>query len=887
MGLLSFFGFNRKRPMEMVSSHTTDVTPPPKRARSIEDLDTGEKLPQCPARKEETLALALCSPGTASGVDTAELSMVATSQELQLVPTEVPTLEVRLHDETFEIIRDESAALLQLREEHRTCASELLRSVEDIVIAGLPGGAQDFVSDVCEKLRAVSDSPLKELVIPVFGMTGAGKSTLLNAILGTENVLMTSDWCACTSVPIYVRFAEGPFRAEVQLKSLSQWRREREEFLKDLKMKVGQSINRKPQHSKLNGEENPAAIAYETLRAVYPEAFKTRLPWSNIQQAIKDLDRCKNKVTSVHREHQVISFQEASAAHLMEVLADYVVSKEEGSEEAAFWPLVEQVRLYGPFRGLHRCIVLVDVPGLEDSNAARSAVAKQMLAKADGIVIAASIKRAASEKLAQSILHQSFRRQMLMDGHFSRPLAFVATQSDDVDRARGQTRLSSAVARNLKVKEAIRKTCHQGLGDIDDDESDDISAAAAPEVFTASAKDYQRLMTPDLEDGRPGLWETLQETEIPAIRLWLHQHGQQALLQQLLDLEQQLKSSCERLREAGGGGHMEMVNIRADQVKATTKERLVGTLEDHKSEAEETLWSMLEAPLAVGASHGAAKAIETMGSRCRPKGVGGVHHATFQATARRFGEWHENWNELLTEPMKSAFANKWNEVLNQELPRAIDRLSVAVKEQFRASATSGNLPCAPFDSAADVFLDSALQMKHKLREGQMELSRELPKKVKDQMSPCYVRAAAQHGTGMDVRQKQIVLEHVTLSGAEIFSDVKAQLKDGLQQLLNQVWEEAAKAADTALDVLGTLLARLAASQQERSALQLLSSSCQAVVESCLRGHADRVVRLHALEHSQEESDKDLLPLQDEEAEEEAMASAESEESEPEDSEEDA
>ena len=52
--------------------------------------------------------------------------------------------------------------------------------------------------------------------------------------------------------------------------------------------------------------------------------------------------------------------------------------------------------------------------------------------EAGGVVIVSAIKRAANEKVAQDMLGERFRRQLLMDGHYGGYLAFVATCTDEL-----------------------------------------------------------------------------------------------------------------------------------------------------------------------------------------------------------------------------------------------------------------------------------------------------------------------------------------------------------------------------------------------------------------------------------------------------------------------
>ena len=55
-------------------------------------------------------------------------------------------------------------------------------------------------------------------------------------------------------------------------------------------------------------------------------------------------------------------------------------------------------------------------------------------------------------------------------------------------------------------------------------------------------------------------------------------------------------------------------------------------------------------------------------------GRGGLHWCTFKATCRREGEWREDFNELLADPLNRRIAVEWDRVLNQLLPDHVDTL---------------------------------------------------------------------------------------------------------------------------------------------------------------------------------------------------------------------
>lgn len=72
-----------------------------------------------------------------------------------------------------------------------------------------------------------------------------------------------------------------------------------------------------------------------------------------------------------------------------------------GNTDGALWPLVRQIQIKCSSPALSSGTTLVDLPGLADTNAARSAVALEYLEKCDHICIVAPISRAVDDKIAK------------------------------------------------------------------------------------------------------------------------------------------------------------------------------------------------------------------------------------------------------------------------------------------------------------------------------------------------------------------------------------------------------------------------------------------------------------------------------------------------------
>ena len=92
--------------------------------------------------------------------------------------------------------------------------------------------------------------------------------------------------------------------------------------------------------------------------------------------------------------------------------------------------------------------VLVDLPGVRDSNAARAKVAENYLQNCNQIAIVAPIKRAVDDGTAKELLGEQFKRRLLMDGNYGN-VFFICTQTDDIE-ATETMREHADVAQNVE-----------------------------------------------------------------------------------------------------------------------------------------------------------------------------------------------------------------------------------------------------------------------------------------------------------------------------------------------------------------------------------------------------------------------------------------------------
>ena len=102
--------------------------------------------------------------------------------------------------------------------------------------------------------------------------------------------------------------------------------------------------------------------------------------------------------------------------------------------------MLTSTRIYVKSPALSTGAVIVDLPGVHDSNAARAAVAEGYMKQCTGLWIVAPINRAVDDKAAKSLLGESFKRQLKMDGGFS-SVTFICSKTDDISLMEAQDSL--------------------------------------------------------------------------------------------------------------------------------------------------------------------------------------------------------------------------------------------------------------------------------------------------------------------------------------------------------------------------------------------------------------------------------------------------------------
>ncbi|EFQ34106.1 tat pathway signal sequence [Colletotrichum graminicola] len=276
--------------------------------------------------------------------------------------------------------------------------------------------------------------------IGVVGATGSGKSSLVNALLDEEKLLPTSGARACTAWITEVSYnysddESKAYRAEIEFVTGEEWQREMGPWLQSMKDEIASGS---PDYSSANTE---AGMMLSRLTAVYPSVTKETIATYDCNALMENTE--VQKILG-----RIISLADVSAKGLSDQMQPYMGRKVESKEGTDMnpWPLIKVVRVFVKAAALSTGAVIVDLPGIHDSNAARAAVSTNYMKDCSSIWIVAPIVRAVDDKSARDLLGESFRHQLLLDNKFS-AISFICSKTDDinVDEIAGELALTADI----------------------------------------------------------------------------------------------------------------------------------------------------------------------------------------------------------------------------------------------------------------------------------------------------------------------------------------------------------------------------------------------------------------------------------------------------------
>ncbi|KAI0200410.1 hypothetical protein F4808DRAFT_470357 [Astrocystis sublimbata] len=357
-------------------------------------------------------------------------------------------------------------------------------------------------TDSADNARLLSIQNLQErteipaTTIGVVGATGHGKSSLINALLGEKKLVPTNCFRACTSVVTELSWnsSENPdhkYVAEVEFISEDDWLRELQYIFSDL----DQSSEDKSLETKL--QEPEVAIAWAKIQAVYPNLTHDDLEDTSVEElaahyAVEPLLGTtmtiqKPTANKLHKalklyieSRKKMSFAQSASERIDGEDGDVEENGEEeeeggnegddshanhsdeddsGEEETTYdmdlWPLIKVVRIRSKADVLTTGAVIVDLPGGQDSNAARASVAGKYIEKCDALFVVSMATRAVDDLAAQRLLGTRFKQQLKLDGNYSN-VTFVCSKTDDINVDEAADALGLAEDAS-KLNNAIRR----------------------------------------------------------------------------------------------------------------------------------------------------------------------------------------------------------------------------------------------------------------------------------------------------------------------------------------------------------------------------------------------------------------------------------------------
>ncbi|QMW25052.1 hypothetical protein G4B84_000297 [Aspergillus flavus NRRL3357] len=307
--------------------------------------------------------------------------------------------------------------------------------------------------------RTLSISQTEKVIIGLNGSTGAGKSSLINAIVDEENIVATNCMRASTAVATELLYNDGEsrYKAQIEFIELRDWEQELRILFEDLLDSHEDVIRGDLQ------KNSDAAVALDKIKAVYP-LLEVKDILNTSVEALMEHSNVSDLLGSVH------VFEQNDPKVFSRMVKSYIDSRgrrgrsEKGPEKGRdmkYWPLIRVVRIFLKAPALITGAVLVDLPGLHDTNAARVEVAKEYSKRCSAHWIITPINRAVDDKVARDLLGQSFKMQMQMDCSFNN-ITFVCTKTDHITVSEVQDSLKLRLPSMQEREQRDRKRAQLG-----------------------------------------------------------------------------------------------------------------------------------------------------------------------------------------------------------------------------------------------------------------------------------------------------------------------------------------------------------------------------------------------------------------------------------------
>lgn len=656
-----------------------------------------------------------------------------------------------------------------------------------------------------------------EVAIALIGGTGSGKSTLLNALLDAR-LLPVSNMRACTAAISEVSFQEGPvYAAEVTFISRDSWQSEINNLLQDIADRDIAADGDSDDGRSAAADVSKAAA--DKIRVVYKVDASEPLESFHLSK-LREPPEIRDALN-----RGSVRFESGDFEEFRKQLRVYLDSKH------AYWPIVETVRVRGPFDALSGGVKVVDLPGINDPNEAREQVTRTYLKTSRFVWVVFNIKRILTADIKALIQSDDFVRQIVMDGRES-AMTFVGTASDDLDldSAREEFELDEdcddaevVAARNSAARKAVEAQLRDFARDLaeranDPTRSEHLAAAFGQcRHFTTSAKDY--LVLTGHSKSKKRTLDSVEQTQIVALRDHMQRisedYGIEAqsrtLHQRVRLIIDEMLETCAKEKASLDQSAVFTVKRRKEMGEAIDRLAtfLGQKLEDHHERFVQDLSASREL-----LSERLKRAIER-GSQELNYIVSGwrrIHWCTLKAISRRSGRFTSPTSgqydlpREIAKPILDGITFAWTDFfgdrMKQRLEKWTDRLnSLAhkhgvdlLKDLARVVPESQEQLHRDFESMVDqtdkvtieLLGQAQSQMLAKLDEVRRDLYDEIPYQIGADMKKAFLDAAEEKGTGMKMRMIDLLSKHATTVSADMFTRTEERISEGVRELVDQL-----------------------------------------------------------------------------------------------------
>ncbi|WAR13064.1 SLIP-like protein, partial [Mya arenaria] len=352
---------------------------------------------------------------------------------------------------------------------------------------------------------------------------------------------------------------------------------------------------------------------------------------------------------------------------------------------------------------------------------------------------------------------------------------------------------------------------------VDDSDDDDGSTTNNLRVFCCSSTEYQKMKNLPAYDGPPQVFSNLTDTQIPALRNYVHEmtyNRQRQSLERLIHnlgrlvfdmhiyASERLNMIERGVQAAGSAIEDELERLDTDLGNALQK--LTADIDD-----------IFDGSLRPKIEKGASSAYEEANNTCAKWGApairdrttdrreGGLSCKTYIATTRRNGVYYSptfgpvDFNEDLAAPMYRSMAIVWDTAFSEMLWRLMDQLHADIvarildfndrlQKQLELLGISAmrtdRLATQANCSANNKLTEMVSNLKDVVTPWQREISRIVTPHIQTMMLDEYGQCAADSGKDVFVRMKTYMAQGIDSKRGSMFDEAKQMLMEQLMKL---------------------------------------------------------------------------------------------------------